>query len=101
MNIHPIHNEQHQLHAFEINNAFKGRRAVTKIIETIPDVKIIKKPSFLSWFRDNEIFCIFELNNREFTIEEPFGDNSRYLISAKPPGHCAELAIIEEAFKSV
>ena len=101
MKTHPIQNEQKQLYAFEINNTFKGRRAVTKIIETIPNVTVTKKPKFFSWFGDNDIFCIFNLNNKEFTVEEPFGDNSRYLIVSNPPGHCPELVVIEEVFKNV
>jgi len=99
MRTYPLINEQQQLHAFEINNTFKDRKAVTKIIEKIPNVQITKRPKLLSWFRDGDIFCIFKLNNNEFTVEEPFGDNSRYLIGANPPGHCAEIDIIEEAFK--
>ena len=101
MRTYPIQNEQHQLHAFEINNALTGRRAVAKIIESIPNVKLKKKPKFFSWFRNNDVFCIFELNNREFTIEEPFGDNSRYLIGCNPPCHSPEIIIIEKAFKDV
>ena len=101
MRTYPIQNEQHQLHAFEISNAFKSRSAVTRIIETIPNVIVTKKPKFFSWLRNDDIFCMFKLNNKEFTIEEPFGDNSRYLVGCNPPGYCPELAIVEEAFKGV
>jgi hypothetical protein len=46
------------------------------------------------------VFCEFELNNKLFTILEPFGDNSRYLISKEPVGYCGELELIQEAFKN-
>ncbi len=101
MRTYPINNEQQQLHAFEISNTFRGRSAVSKIIEAIPNVTIIKKPKFLSWFRDEDVFCIFNLNNKVFSVEEPFGDNSRYLIGAMSPGDCSEIVTIENAFKSV
>lgn len=100
MKTHTIHNEQNELHAFEINNTFTSRRAVTRIVENIPNVTILKKPKFLSWFRDDDVFCVFILNNTEFTIEEPFGDNSRYLIVANPPRHCPELSTVEVAFSN-
>lgn len=102
MKIYTIHNEHHQLHAFEISIPFQGRLAVYRIIEKIPNVKLLKKPKFLSGFSgDDDIFCEFEINNKQFTIEEPFGDNSRYLIGSNPPGYCSELEIIEQAFKDV
>ncbi len=100
MKTYPLNNEHQQLHAFEIENTFTGRNAVTKIVSLIPKVDVLKKPKYFSWFKDSDVFCIFKLNGREFTIEEPFGDNSRYLIGANPPGHCAEISIIEEAFKN-
>ena len=100
MKTYPIYNEQHELHAFEINNAFIGRRATTRIAASIPNVKLMKKPKFFSWFRDGGVFCVFKLNNKEFTIEEPFGDNSRYLIISNPPNHYPELSEIEAAFKN-
>ena len=72
---------------------------VTRIASNIPGAKILKKPKVLSWFKE-DVFCEFELNNKQFTIEEPFGDNSRYLIGTNPPGNCEELEIIEEAFRN-
>ena len=100
MKTYSIHDEQHELHAFQINNAFVRRRTVVRIVGSIPNVTILKKPKFLSWFRDDDIFCVFMLNNKEFTIEEPFGDNSKYLIVSNPPGHCSELLTVEAAFNN-
>jgi len=98
MKTYPINNDQGQLHAFEINIPFRGRLGVSKIVGKIPNTKVLKKPKFLSGFRDEDIFCEFEVNEKKFTIEEPFGDNSRYLICSNPPGHCKELELIEREF---
>ena len=98
MKTYPIHNEQHELHAFEINNTSIRRRTAASIVESISNVVILKKPKLFSWFIDGDVFCVFVLNNKEFTIEEPFGDNSRYLIASNPPGHCSELLTVEAAF---
>jgi len=100
MKTYPVYNEQNELHAFEINNTSIERRTAVRIVESIPDVVMLKKPKFFSWFKDDDIFCIFTLNNREFTIEEPFRDNSRYLIVSNPPGPCPELVSVEAAFNN-
>ena len=100
MKTFPLHDKQNQLHAFEIKIPFRGRFGVSRIASKVPNVKLLKTPKFLSWFRDDDIFCEFAINDKKFTIEEPFGDNSRYLIGANPPGHCEELEIIEMTFKN-
>ena len=99
MKTYPLQNDQHQLHAFEISIPFRGRLGVYRIIEMIPNVKLLRKPKFLSGFRGEDVFCEFEINNKQFAIEEPFGDNSRYLIGSNPPGYCPESEFIEQAFK--
>jgi hypothetical protein len=43
-------------------------------------------------------FCRFRVGDIEFAIEEPFGDNSRYLVYAKPPRAVTELASVRESF---
>jgi len=66
-------------------------------VKQIPGVEILDEPKFLSAFREEE-FCKFKVGERVFVIEEPFGDNSRYLISAEPPGPCPEFAVVEQTF---
>ena len=97
MKTHHIHTNSGELHAFEIGNTLVGRRKVLKIVKNIPGATVTKKPRFLSWFRESE-FCQFIINGKLFTVEEPFGDNSRYIISTEPPGPCAELEFVEKVF---
>jgi len=57
-----------------------------------------KIPVFiLGRFGEGE-FCRFRVGDIEFAIEEPFGDNSRYLVHAKPPRAVPELASVRETF---
>jgi len=100
MKTYPLENDKHQLHALEIKIPLRGRLGVAKVVETIPNTVLIKKPKFLSGFRGVEVFCEFKINNKLFTIEEPFGDNTRYLIGSNPPGYCPELELVEKAFKN-
>lgn len=87
-----------RLHAFEVNNALLSRRGLLTIVNTIPDVKIIRRPlRFFSWFRE-EVFCEFSVGERRFVAWEPFGDNSRYWIGAEPPGSCTELLLVQDTF---
>jgi len=97
MKTYPLKNKEGQLHAFEIDNVRIGRSGVVRIVEGIHGVKLIKKPKFLSWLREEE-FCQFMVGSHLFTVEEPFGDNSRYLVGAKPAGWCPQLEVVEEAF---
>ena len=100
MKIHPIENNEGQLHAFEIANFSVSRSRVAKIVGKIHGAKILRKPRrFFSWFRE-EVFCEFEINGVVFQIDEPFGDNSRYWIGKKEEGGwCEELEIVMRAFQ--
>ena len=89
--------DEGKLTSFEVSNTIIGRRGVVKILNKIPEVKIIQTPIFLSWLRE-DVFCRFKLKNKTFTIEEPFGDNSRYLICSEPPEPCVEIEIVEKVF---
>ena len=97
MKTYPLKNDEGKLHAFEINNLRVGRLGVVRIVEKIPEAVVIKRPKFLSWFREDE-FCQFKVGSQLFTVEEPFGDNSRFLVGAEPPGWCPQLEIVEKAF---
>ena len=94
---YPLNNEQGRLHAFEISNFLIGRRGVVKIIRKIPGSSIVKGPKFFSWSSEAE-FCRFKVESQQFSVGEPFGDNSRYLVSADPPGWCPQIEIVEKSF---
>ena len=98
MKTYPIENEDGQLNAFEIDNLLIGRQGVVRIVERIPEAVIIQRPKLLSWLRE-DVFCRLEVGQQAFTVEEPFGDNSRYLVGAEPPGWCPQLEVVEKAFR--
>jgi|SRR5580658_4983966 hypothetical protein len=89
-----------RLHAFEVENFPLGRRGLVRVITTIPGATIIRKPLRLfSWFREED-FCEFTIGAKRFVANEPFGDNSRYWIGTIPPGWCAEITTVRDAFRS-
>lgn len=94
MKIYDGHNEKGKLVYFEVANTFLSRKTTIKIIESIPNVHVIRKN-----LRD-DIFCEFKANERVFEVMEPFGDNSRYHIGEREIGHSAELQLIREVFSS-
>lgn len=94
MKIYEGHDETGKLVYIEVANSFVSRKTIIKIIESIPNVHVIRKN-----LRD-DVFCEFKVNERVFKVMEPFGDNSRYHIGEKEIGHSAELQIIKEVFSS-
>jgi len=99
MKTYPLTNEEGKLHAFEIENSGLGRKGLVRVVEKIPDVVLIKKPKIFSWLREEE-FCCFVVESQEFSVEEPYGDNSRYLVGAVPSGWCPQLEIVEKVFSN-
>lgn len=97
MKIHQINDDNGQLHAFEVGNSLLGRKGVLKIVRNIPGVIVTEEPKLFSRTQREE-FCRFQLDGQEFVVEEPFGDNSRYLISAVPPGPCHQFELVEKTF---
>ncbi len=100
MKTYPQYTEDNRLHSFEISNLLCGRSRATKIVEAIPEAKILRKPKkILSWFRE-EVFCEFELDCIKFQIAEPFGDNSRYWIGSLQNEISTPIEKILEAFNA-
>lgn len=92
-----LENADGKTHGFEINNASIGRRGVVRVVEGIPGATVLKRPKRFSWLREAE-FCQFELDTKLFVVEEPWSDNSCYLVSAVPPGWCPQIDVVEAAF---
>jgi len=61
---------------------------------------MLRVPRLFSWLRESE-FCEFEFEGVSFAAEEPFGDNSRYLIGRKPSGHSDQIEVVRRAFLNV
>lgn len=98
MKTYPIKTDKGSIHVFEVGNAALSRGGVVRIVQKIPNVVVVKKPKFLSWLRE-DVFCQFEISGQLFSVEEPFGDNSRYLVSAEPRGSSQQIEVVERAFK--
>lgn len=93
------HRSDGALISFEVNNLVIGRRGAWRIARTIPGARMITRPPVpvFGWFGP-DAFCRFRIDSTEFVIEEPYGDNSRYLICANPPSPVPELSTVREAF---
>ena len=89
-----------RVYAFEVNNSGLGRKGVCRVVETIPDATIIRRPKFLSWFRE-EVFCEFDVDGKTFVAWEPYGDNSRYWIGPEPPRWLPQTQSVRDAFELV
>jgi hypothetical protein len=97
MQTHDIKDSHGRTCAFEINNFLVSRRRVCRILRTVPGLRILRTPRFLSYFNEDE-FCEFELDGKKFTAWEPYGDNSRYWIGPEPMGWSEQVALVREAF---
>ncbi len=83
------HLKSGELVSFEICNI--GRSRACRVVGTLlPTTTVVPQ-------RGDE-FARFELNGRTFVLEEPFGDNSRYLIYQQPPQPSPELEQLRDAF---
>jgi hypothetical protein len=69
-----------RLTGFEISNLLITRSGVIRTLKRIPGVTITKGERYSE--RRHDDFCHFTLQGAEFAAIEPWGDNSRYLISA-------------------
>lgn len=74
--------------SFEIRNV--GRAVAIRAVEgALGGVSLIRQTS--------EDFAQFHINGRRFVINEPWGDNSRFLIHEQPPQPSGELDAIQKA----
>ena len=97
MKVYDLKDVEGKVFAFEVDCV--GRRAVCRIAQRIPGARILKRPRWLSWFREQE-FCEFELDGVNFLIAEPFGDNSRYWVGPRPRSWHPQIETVREAFLS-
>lgn len=79
MKTFPVLNDHGQLHAFEIRNAFLSSRGVARFFARCPGCQIA---SIRRLFTSGDIHAAFLFQGVLFDVIEPFGDNSRLLISA-------------------
>jgi len=97
MKIFDLENDGGTRVAFEVSNLVLGRKAASRVVESIPGARILERPRL---FRSKEEFCKFELGARCFVIAEPYNDNSRYWIGPVPTEPCSETETVREAFSA-
>ena len=97
MTTYDLQDAEGRTFAFEVSNSFLRRRAIVRIVRTIPGARLTKEPR--RWRLSNdEDFCEFELDGAMFVASEPYGDNSRYWIGPRPPRWVAGVERVQEAF---
>lgn len=84
---------------FEVPNMLFTRRAAYKLVSSVPGVSVTSSPGFWPFGRD-EVFCKFELDDGHFELWEPFGDNSRFHVAAKPLGPSTALQQLRAVFQA-
>jgi hypothetical protein len=95
--IHDLRDKDGRVFAFEIDNLLIGRLGVCKVVESIPEARVVERPRL---FARSQVcaFCVFEVSGIAFVAEEPFGDDSRYWIGPEPPRWVAEIEVVRAAF---
>jgi hypothetical protein len=83
---------------FEVPNAMLSRWAACRLVSSVPGVSLTTSPNH--WpFGGDDVFCKFELDGKHFELWEPFGDNSRFHVAAKPLESCDALQHLRSAFR--
>ena len=99
MKTYELLDEEGRFFAFEVGNSGLGRKGVCRVVETIPGAKIVRRPKFLSWFREEE-FCEFDVDGKTFIAWEPYGDSSRYWIGPEPIEPLPQTQRVRAAFEA-
>lgn len=90
MTTHEYRDRDGRVISFEIRNI--GRSRATRVIESaFPRANMKRSHS--------EVFAEIDLNGRHFVVNEPWGDNSRYIIHQQPPEPSTELDELRHAFE--
>lgn len=96
MRIYDIPGDGSPKAAFEVSNLFLTRRGAIRVVKRIPGVQVLES----QWIR-KDVFCRFLLAGKEFVVEEPWGDSSRYWIGpVDPVESTAQLEVIRNTFSA-
>lgn len=97
MKTHSVLDAEGRVVAFEVKNAGLSRRHACRLLFAVPGGHPVRRPKCLSWFRESA-FCEANIGGVTFVAEEPFGDNSRFLIGPVPLRPVAELGLVRRVF---
>ena len=69
--------------AFEIENTLISRRRIARLLATVPGVTDVKLGG--EFGSANDIRVSFKYLGDDYEVEEPYGDNARYIVGPKDP----------------
>ena len=98
MKVIEYRNESGELVYFEVSSLWT-RSLAFKAIRTIPGVEIVKPLRHFTQ-ENQDVFCVFKLQNTILEIEEPWGDSSRFEVRANPPLPNSDLEVVKKHFSS-
>jgi hypothetical protein len=96
MQVYELLSAEGEPHAFEVSSLLLTRSQACAVAGAIPGARITKRSHL---FRDSSVFCTFTIGAAEYSIEEPYGDNSRYWIGTKDGRPSQSLALVRAAFQ--
>jgi hypothetical protein len=91
---HPIYRPDGSLHAFEIRNLAVWIGTIMNLLRSVDGVTEVRR----SHKDDDRVVFLFK--GEPYSVLEPWGDNSRYLIGAKDPSPAGglDLSPVMQAF---
>ncbi|NYE29637.1 hypothetical protein HDE78_002603 [Rhodanobacter sp. K2T2] len=99
MRIFPTGEKDGRAIAFEIENVYVSRKAISQLLKQADGVSNVKLGGHFS--SSNDIRIEFQYLGCDYMVWEPFGDNSRYWIGPKNPEESvADAKGLEDIFKS-
>jgi hypothetical protein len=78
MKTFPIIKEDGTKRAFEVENAYIGKRDICRILSKIRNVSDVEPRKIFQ--SPVDIVARFRINDKKFVVWEPYGDSSRYWI---------------------
>ena len=96
LKLYDLKDSSGRVFAFEVGNALLGRQGLCRVVNSIPGVRIVRRPRRWTLF-DDDRFCEFTLREARFVAWEPWGDSSRYWVG--PVRWVPELEPIRNVFR--
>ena len=97
MRTYEVHTKSGDLLAFEVSSLL-GVSGVARILQAVDGVQILERQRLFRGLRHEEVRIRFEYQGERFTVEEPFGDSSRFWIGPESRSPTPRLDRIREAF---
>lgn len=93
-----IDDETRHQSGFEVENAYILPRAIAKLLENLDGVTGVRLIG--TYTTDTDVRVRFKYLGRSYSVVEPFGDSSRYLVSPDIPAQPNNaISVIEKVFE--